>query len=74
MIILTFLKEEFELPTLNVGSFDTGFGVKEFTLITEPQLYFVMMRCGLGCGVRANSKVLRAGGAIHHHHHHHQGT
>ncbi len=38
------LKEEFELPTLNVGSFDTGFGVKEFTLITEPQLYFVMMR------------------------------
>nr|DAE20599.1 MAG TPA: hypothetical protein [Siphoviridae sp. ctJ3t72] len=38
------IKEEFELPTLNVASFDTGYGVKEFTMITEPQLYFVMMR------------------------------
>lgn len=38
------IKDEFELPTLNVGSFDTGFGIKELTLITEPQLYFVMMR------------------------------
>lgn len=38
------IKEEFELPKLNLGSFDTGFGIKDFTLITEPQLYFVMMR------------------------------
>lgn len=38
------VKDEFELPTLNVASFDTGYGVKEFTMITEPQLYFVMMR------------------------------
>lgn len=45
------IKEEFELPTLNVASFDTGYGVKEFTMITEPQLYFVMMR--------SNSKIAR---------------
>lgn len=38
------IKEEFELPELNSASFDTGYGVKEFTMITEPQLYFVMMR------------------------------
>ncbi|HEC1143259.1 TPA: hypothetical protein R0G12_000504 [Campylobacter coli] len=35
---------EFELSTLSVDSFDTGFGIKEFTMITEPQLYFVLMR------------------------------
>ena len=35
---------EFELDKLNLGSFDTGYGVKEFTMITEPQLYFVLMR------------------------------
>ena len=34
--------EEFELPKLNLGSFETGFGVKEMTMITEQQLYFVM--------------------------------
>lgn len=34
--------KEFELPKLNLGSFDTGFGVKEFTMIDEPQLYYVM--------------------------------
>lgn len=45
------IKKEFELPTLNVASFDTGYGVKEFTMITEPQLYFVMMR--------SNSKIAR---------------
>lgn len=33
---------EFELSTLCVGSFDTGFGVKEFTMIDESQLYFVL--------------------------------
>ena len=36
--------EEFELPNLKLGSFDTGFGVKEFHMVSEPQLYFVMMR------------------------------
>lgn len=38
------IKEEFELGELNSASFDTGYGVKDFTMITEPQLYFVMMR------------------------------
>lgn len=38
------IKEEFKLGELNSYSFDTGYGVKEFTMITEPQLYFVMMR------------------------------
>lgn len=38
------IREEFELTELNSGSFDTGFGVKEFTLVTEPQLYFVLYR------------------------------
>lgn len=33
---------EFELPTHKVDSFDTGFGIKEFTMIDEPQLYFVL--------------------------------
>lgn len=36
--------KEFELSTLEVDSFDTGFGVKQVTMITEPQLYFVLMR------------------------------
>ncbi|MCH3694240.1 hypothetical protein LZB65_04065 [Campylobacter lari] len=35
---------EFELCRLNRRSFDTGFGIKEFTMIDEPQLYFVLMR------------------------------
>lgn len=38
------IKAEFELPKLELGSFDTGYGVKDFTIITEPQLYFVLMR------------------------------
>lgn len=38
------IKSEFELPKLELGSFDTGYGVKEFTIITEAQLYFVLMR------------------------------
>lgn len=36
---------EFELPVLKTGSFETGYGVKEFNMITEPQLYFVMNSC-----------------------------
>ncbi|EAC1840640.1 Bro-N domain-containing protein [Campylobacter armoricus] len=36
--------KEFELRRLNRRSFDTGFGIKEFTMIDEPQLYFVLMR------------------------------
>ena len=38
------IKTEFELGELNSASFDSGYGVKEFTMITEPQLYFVLMR------------------------------
>lgn len=38
------IKAEFELPKLELGSFDTGYGVKDFTIITEAQLYFVLMR------------------------------
>ena len=34
--------EEFELPILKIASFDTGFGVKEMTMITEQQMNFVM--------------------------------
>lgn len=34
--------KEFELSTLCVGSFDTGFGIKQFTMIDEPQLYYVL--------------------------------
>ncbi|EGT6114340.1 antirepressor, BRO family protein [Campylobacter jejuni] len=36
------IKREFELYELNSHSFDTGFGVKEFTMIDEAQLYYVM--------------------------------
>lgn len=43
-VIANQIKDEFELPKLNLASFDTGYGVKEFTMITEAQLYFVMMR------------------------------
>lgn len=43
-VIANQIKDEFELPKLNLASFDTGYGVKEFTMITEPQLYFVIMR------------------------------
>ncbi|OEW96435.1 hypothetical protein A0M37_03105 [Campylobacter jejuni] len=35
---------EFELSRLNLHSFDTGFGIKEFTMIDEPQFYFILMR------------------------------
>lgn len=38
------IKSEFELGELSSYSFDTGYGIKEFTMITEPQLYFVLMR------------------------------
>lgn len=34
--------KEFELPRLYLYSFDTGYGIKEFTMINEPQLYYVM--------------------------------
>ncbi|WDL77689.1 BRO-N domain-containing protein [Helicobacter winghamensis] len=38
------IKAEFELGELDSYSFDTGFGIKQFNMITEPQLYFVLMR------------------------------
>ena len=34
--------DEFELPLLKRGSFDSGFGIKEMMMITEQQMYFVM--------------------------------
>ncbi|WP_270986221.1 Bro-N domain-containing protein [Campylobacter upsaliensis] len=42
--IVEMIKGEFELYELNSHSFDTGYGIKEFTMITEPQLYFMLMR------------------------------
>jgi putative antirepressor, BRO family len=48
---------EFELDKLNLGSFDTGYGVKEFTMITEPQLYFVLMRSDKSKGHASNKKL-----------------
>lgn len=33
---------EFELARLNLASFNTGYGIKEFTMIDESQLYFVL--------------------------------
>ncbi|NDJ28074.1 hypothetical protein DMB95_09215 [Campylobacter sp. MIT 12-8780] len=42
--IANMIKKEFEWEELNSASFDTGYGVKKFTMITEPQLYFVLMR------------------------------
>ena len=38
------IKAEFELGELNSASFNTGYGIKDFTMITEPQLYFLLMR------------------------------
>lgn len=38
------IKSEFELGELSSYSFDTGYGIKNFTMITEAQLYFVLMR------------------------------
>ncbi len=40
--VADYIKREFELYELNSYSFDTGFGVKEFTMIDEPQLYYVL--------------------------------
>lgn len=34
--------KEFELPRLSLYSFDTGYGIKEFTMIDEAQLYYVL--------------------------------
>lgn len=42
--VINQLKEEFEGVTLNVTPFRTQGGTQNVTLITEPQLYFVMMR------------------------------
>lgn len=42
--VINQLKEEFEGVTLNVTPFKTQGGTQNVTFITEPQLYFVMMR------------------------------
>ncbi len=49
--VINQLKEEFEGVTLNVTPFKTQGGTQNVTFITEPQLYFVMMR--------SNSKIAR---------------
>lgn len=38
------IKNEFGVCKLDLHSFDTGYGVKDFTMITESQLYFVLVR------------------------------
>ena len=38
------IKSEFKVGELNSYTFDTGYGIKKFSMISEPQLYFVMMR------------------------------
>ena len=38
------IKEEFSCPTLNVGQVSDPSGAKNVTFITEPQLYFILMR------------------------------
>lgn len=42
--VINQLKEEFEGVTLNVTPLKTNGGIQNVTFITEPQLYFVMMR------------------------------
>lgn len=42
--VANMVKAEFELGELNSATFDTGYGIKTLSLITEPQLYFVLMR------------------------------
>ena len=42
--VINQLKEEFEGVTFNVTPFKTQGGTQNVTFITEPQLYFVMMR------------------------------
>ena len=38
------IKAEFEAPRLNLLPLETAGGTQNFTMITEPQLYFVLMR------------------------------
>lgn len=38
------IQTEFELSIFNKYSFETKFGIKEFTMINESQMYFVLMR------------------------------
>ena len=42
--VANMIKLEFELSSLWMSSFDTGFGIKEFNMIDELQLYFILMR------------------------------
>lgn len=43
-VTATQIKEEFGCPKLNLGQVSDPSGAKSVTFITEPQLYFVMMR------------------------------
>lgn len=42
--VATSLKEEFSCPKLNLGQVDDPSGAKTAIFITEPQLYYVLMR------------------------------
>lgn len=42
--VANMIKLEFELSSLCMCSFDTGFGIKKFNMIDELQLYFILMR------------------------------
>lgn len=42
--VVNMIKSEFELSSLCMCNFDTGFGIKEFNMIDELQLYFILMR------------------------------
>lgn len=43
-VVATQIKEEFSCPKLNLGQVSDPSGAKSVTFITEPQLYFVLMR------------------------------
>lgn len=42
--VATSIKEEFSCPKLNLGQVEDPSGAKSATFITEPQLYYVLMR------------------------------
>lgn len=49
------IDREFDkLGRFNLHSFDTGFGIKDFTMINESELYFVLMRSD-----KPNAKIFR---------------
>lgn len=43
-VVASTIKSEFGVGELNLHPFETAGGTQNFTIITEPQLYFVLMR------------------------------